>query len=590
MKKVGCVVAFIIFMILITSSVSIQNSKIFSQDDSLTKGNEYTGHVRIKIDGNGDFDFAHGVVGGSGTYTDPYIIKGWKINANRTEYGILIENTSAYVVIEDCYIYNTSHRTGNSAGSGFWDFYDDGGIKLIRASNILIKNVVLKDGDSGIFIEGGENIWVEKLRFDNYLLWASIYVNSSRRVTVEDNTFNLHFGEIIIRNSQYLTVEKNVFNMDGDNDISVKNVRYLRVSNNQIHGEKKGSFTGIDVASSQDVVLENNTIVDMGTAIRVASSANSKIVNNTMVNCSIVVGGNISDISTYNLHGNTVNGRDVVFIKNQSNFTFSGETGEIILANVSNFKITHASVSRASWAIEIVHGNNGTVEYSELRHNLNPILITSSENITVEGDTLEYGAQGITVSSSKFIFVEGIFIRHFESAGLSIGTSTFVWVQNNKIYDSGYAISIGGTGRFLNKNIYVLNNTCYANYYGLYLSDSSTVVVMRNNFNKNSESGISIDGILISNSKISENTCNDNGLYGIDVSGWLVDSEITNNTLIGNAEGLHIPDWATPENCTISGNRIVNRMPSMYYYVLMVIGVAATLVVLFFVRHHRRKS
>ena len=589
MEKVGCALVFIILIILIASSVPIQNTRIPSWGASLTKGDEYAGHVPIKIEDNGDFDFAHGVIGGSGTYTDPYIIKGWKINANRTEYGILIENTSAYVVIEDCYIYNTSHRTGNNAGAGFWDFYDDGGIKLIRASNILIKNVVLKDGDLGIFINGGENIWIEKSRFDNYLLWASIYVNSSWWVTVEDNAFNLDSGGIIIRNSQYLTVEKNAFNRDGDDGISVKNVRYLRVSNNQILGDKKGYTTGIEVTSSRDVVLENNTIANVGTAIRVASSANSKILNNTMVNCSIVVGGSVSDISSYDLHGNTVNGRDVVFIKNRSNFTFSGETGEIILANVSNFKISHASVSRASWAIEIVHGNNGAVEFSELRHNLNPILVTSSENITVEGNTLEYGSQGITVSSSKFIVVKGNFIRHFESAGLSIGTSAFVWMRNNEIYNSGYAISIGDTCRFLNRDIYVLNNTCSANYYGLYLSDTSKVVVMHNNFNKNTESGISIDG-TISNSKISENTCNDNGLYGIDVSGWLVDSKITNNTLIGNAEGLHIPNWATPENCTISGNRISNRMPLMFYYVLLGIGIVAILVVLFFVRHHRRKS
>jgi len=42
---------------------------------------KYISHDVIRINGNGDFDSSHGVVGGSGTQSDPYIISGWEIDA-----------------------------------------------------------------------------------------------------------------------------------------------------------------------------------------------------------------------------------------------------------------------------------------------------------------------------------------------------------------------------------------------------------------------------------------------------------------------------------------------------------------------------
>ena len=68
-------------------------------------------HEPIYIYGNDGFTVANGVMSGSGTASDPYVIEGWRIEAPRADYGIYIDHTTAYFVIRDCVI-----ERGRTAG------------------------------------------------------------------------------------------------------------------------------------------------------------------------------------------------------------------------------------------------------------------------------------------------------------------------------------------------------------------------------------------------------------------------------------------------------------------------------------------
>lgn len=58
----------------------------------------------IYIYGDDDFTYGNGVMSGSGTATDPYIIEGWRIDAPNAEYGIYIDHTTRHFVIRDCVV------------------------------------------------------------------------------------------------------------------------------------------------------------------------------------------------------------------------------------------------------------------------------------------------------------------------------------------------------------------------------------------------------------------------------------------------------------------------------------------------------
>ena len=59
-----------------------------------------TAHPPILIEGNANFTAANGVVAGSGTPSDPYLIAGWLIDAS-TANAVEIRDTTAPFVIRD---------------------------------------------------------------------------------------------------------------------------------------------------------------------------------------------------------------------------------------------------------------------------------------------------------------------------------------------------------------------------------------------------------------------------------------------------------------------------------------------------------
>ena len=61
-------------------------------------------HDPILISGDGAFTAGNGVVGGSGTEEDPFVVAGLHIDASGESYGIRIEDVTRHVLIRDCLI------------------------------------------------------------------------------------------------------------------------------------------------------------------------------------------------------------------------------------------------------------------------------------------------------------------------------------------------------------------------------------------------------------------------------------------------------------------------------------------------------
>ena len=62
-------------------------------------------HGTINIEGNAGFTGGNGVISGSGTFQSPFLIANWIINAAAAD-GIYINNTNAYVIIQNCTVEN----------------------------------------------------------------------------------------------------------------------------------------------------------------------------------------------------------------------------------------------------------------------------------------------------------------------------------------------------------------------------------------------------------------------------------------------------------------------------------------------------
>ena len=101
MKKGSIIsIALMFVSVLIT-----QNVIAGIEGDEYNNVLNYRYHEPILIDGNNNYTLTNGVISGSGTIFDPYLIMGWSINDSNNN-GITINNTDLYFIIRDCKIMN----------------------------------------------------------------------------------------------------------------------------------------------------------------------------------------------------------------------------------------------------------------------------------------------------------------------------------------------------------------------------------------------------------------------------------------------------------------------------------------------------
>ena len=116
----------------------------------------YTPHDPIRIEGDEDFAAQAQAEGwaGNGIEEDPYVIEGYEINLvggiGREHYGIHIENTEVYFVI------NNSKVIGEEYSSGIY-------LNYVR--NGIIKDNIFENGYRGIYLwDTDQIVKLEELR------------------------------------------------------------------------------------------------------------------------------------------------------------------------------------------------------------------------------------------------------------------------------------------------------------------------------------------------------------------------------------------------------------------------------------------
>jgi len=107
----------------------------------------------IYIDGNDNFISSNGVVGGSGTENDPYIIENWDISTENAN-GIEIRNTTAHFVIRNCRV-----------SDGWVD--QKTGIYFDNVMNGRVENSRVENNYYGIRLLGSENNRIHRNSFIN---------------------------------------------------------------------------------------------------------------------------------------------------------------------------------------------------------------------------------------------------------------------------------------------------------------------------------------------------------------------------------------------------------------------------------------
>jgi len=195
-------------------------------------------HAPITILGDSDFTADNGVLSGSGTADDPYVIAGWEITIpNGTPYGVNIQNTTAHFVLRGLVIQGASDPHGAAIHLGF-------------VSGARVEGCSINNSLNGIEIASSTDVT---------LTGNVIYVQGlGLRVTGE-------------------TPEEYDHAIDTSNVLNDSPIHYFYGRHGETISGIKG--TSLYIAASDGMTIENNEIVN-GDGIQLAFVNDSIIRNN----------------------------------------------------------------------------------------------------------------------------------------------------------------------------------------------------------------------------------------------------------------------------------------------------------------------
>ncbi len=407
-------------------------------------------HDPILIKGNQSFTAANGVVGGSGTSEDPYVVEGWQIYPTATTGpAIHIIGTTAHFVIRDVLI----------QGSSMWP-----------------------DGPIGVYLEHSDNFEIDSVYVSNCSIGIVAY--KARDSVVEGCL--VHDNGMGIR----LTYSRNV-----------------TVVGNTVYS---GIFDGICVATSEDCVVTGNQMTNTRGGLLVQYSLHISVIGNTLVRDAIrISGGSLPQVVSHTISAdNTVNGLPVYYYAGAQGLRLEGiQAGEIILAGCFDIRLADLRLTGSSVGAEIVKSRFVSLDSCVFESNLNGMWIIDSAHINIrncqfignENGMRLFSSTVVTISQSQFTGSIGYGISMFMSDVVVIRDSTFSSdfvalniLECSRVLLSGNVFTANSRGASVDSCSWIHiceNEFSYTTYYGwgygLSIWDCRMVLVTRNNFVEN---------------------------------------------------------------------------------------------------------
>ncbi len=454
-----------------------------------------------------------------------------------------------------------------ASGSNYYGIY-------LRYSdkNNIIGNNVSSNSIGGIYLYfSDENNISENMA--NFCLHFSISLLSSNGNNITRNSVS--FGDqnhIKLSSSNDNNISFNTVTSCSAIGISLKSsnenhITYNNVTNNgrgfhlvssngnELFGNNasSNSWDGIRIDSSHgNSIIDNIAVYNNYYGIYLISSGWNNIHNTTMIGCGIFISGYyLNNWNTHNIDtSNTVNGKPVIYWKNQTGGIVPFDAGEVILANCTNIKIISLTLTNGSVGIELGFSSNNEINGINLSSNYRGgIYLYSSVENNITGVSVMnnyYGAH-LAGNSNKNNIINNTFSNSF-SGGIYLDRSNGNTVKNNSVSsNTRTGISLSDS----RDNTVILNSISFNRDDGIRLWDSNENNVLGNIATKN-ENGIYLYSSVGNNISGNNFSLNDN--YGVQLTFGSSSNLIYHNNILDNV--------AQAYDSTNSSNQWDNSYPS----------------------------
>ena len=331
----------------------------------------YTSHLPIEIINDTAFTSENGVIGGTGSAIDPYIISGWFIDVTGTT-GIRIMNTRNHVTIRNCSF------TGGSPLE--W------GIVIREASNTTIENCTFYNLKSCIALGESSNnvITYNTLKKCPYGIQGYKEMNAviTNNIIDTENPINWEFCTGV-------KFENNII-MNSTNSVSFSNTREVVVINNTFIN----SSLRIHIPKYEDCIIKDNYVNEQP-LIALIDQDNLTLPSNggqyLLLGCDDIIITDVSIINTsigiFIYDSNRIN----VSRSHFKNISLWG----IYASNSNNVNIWNNNIQNAENGIFISNTYNNDIKLNNIKNSEFGIRGTSGNGIinTNEIEKCEYGIE-----------------------------------------------------------------------------------------------------------------------------------------------------------------------------------------------------
>ena len=221
----------------------------------------------IRIEGDAAFTGANGVVAGSGSFEDPFVIGGWDIDAT-TSTGIWVSNTTLNFTVRAVNIHS-----GGISG------YD---ILLFDVANATVDSAIVAGGRIGVAVFNSTFVAVTNCTIQATGL-GGIFVESSSNVSMVNNALvaNQQNG-IDVQNSAYMALKNNTMSFNPLNGLVLARSRNIDVAGNLFFRNPVGAIL---IETNLTDIQDNVMIQQSSTGLFMSSDChNNSVESNTFVN------------------------------------------------------------------------------------------------------------------------------------------------------------------------------------------------------------------------------------------------------------------------------------------------------------------
>jgi parallel beta-helix repeat protein len=356
-----------------------------------------TDHEPIQIWANSEFTQENGVVGGSGTQPDPYVISNWHINAS-LNHGIHITGTDAYFVIANVVI---------DIGTEEWTMYD--GIHLSNVMNGIVYNSTFGNVYYGVYVEQSRTI--------------GLLSSAVRGCT---------FAVDIVQSTEVVVMDSTIYDC----------------------------FGGMAAEYSSSITFTGNTVMGCETeGLLLYSSVGCELSGNSFLTGGtygfgdgiLLMGEEVAHFNTHTISTtNNVCGRPIIYIKDSPGSTIEDTSvGQIIVVNSAQFRAANLQMPDADVGIELAYVTSASISDCVIGRGGIGIYALQSTRVEISGCSIGPTSVGLYMIGISGLVVEDCWVSSPQEEGVIISECTGVMLSGSTIEGCQEALIVESSGEVL---------------------------------------------------------------------------------------------------------------------------------------------